>query len=302
MSGSSNKRKLSDEEEQQVLGRIAAGEKYHSIAPAFGISITTVCKIKKGRPDHDAENERVEHDSSKKLAEYYPLLNARMLEWVVQAQKRNIRMTSKMLQDRAKIIADSIGWSAFRGSSGWCVKFLRRNNIKLRSIKRSAQLKAACKEGTSWETRILNPKLDETGALVPDSEEDEEEAMEDEEEDDEEPRPPTFSEVRRSWQSIQEWFIAHPPRLERVQKAIYTLNREMLQDPDPASKKRGASGASGGKSSAGSSSNGAREGAIPSAPAPAALPAPAFDNLADFQSGSSSDTASHLLVGRRQKN
>jgi hypothetical protein len=106
-----------------------------------------------------------------------------MLEWVVQAQKRNIRMTSKMLQDRAKIIADSIGWSAFRGSSGWCVKFLRRNNIKLRSIKRSAQLKAACKEGTSWETRILNPKLDESGALVPDSEEDEEEALgEDEDE------------------------------------------------------------------------------------------------------------------------
>jgi hypothetical protein len=59
------------------------------------------------------------------------------------------------LQDRARLVADAIGWTSFRASSGWCVKFLRRNNIKLRQLKKRALLKANCKESTGWEEKIL---------------------------------------------------------------------------------------------------------------------------------------------------
>jgi len=103
--------------------------------------MTTVSKIKKGRPSREEMEQNreamseVEAPSVKKLAEFYPLMNKRMLDWVNQAQKRNIRITSAMLQERAKVVADSIGWTSFRASSGWCVKFLRRNNIKLRTLK-----------------------------------------------------------------------------------------------------------------------------------------------------------------------
>mmetsp|Transcript_66585 Transcript_66585/g.130942 ORF Transcript_66585/g.130942 Transcript_66585/m.130942 type:complete len:329 (-) Transcript_66585:234-1220(-) len=244
MSNPTNKRKLNDEEEEQVLERIKAGDKYHSIASDYNISMTTVSKIKKGRPSKDEidasrDLSDLEPPSVKKLAEYYPLMNKRMLQWVAQAQKRNVRISSAMLQERAKIVADSIGWHTFRASSGWCVKFLRRNNIKLRQLKRKAQLKSNCQEGTKWESRILAPRLNADGTIAESDSSDSDDMQDDdvsldsdsENEDGLGPRskPPTLEKARKAWNQLQEWFITHPPHQDRVMQAVFIINKEMMQ-------------------------------------------------------------------------
>lgn len=262
MSQFSNKRKLNDAEEEMVLERIKAGDKYHEIAAAFNISMTTVSKIKKGRPSKEeleaARDTMIveEPPSVKKLAEYYPLMNKRMLEWVAQAQKRNVRITSAMLQDRAKIVADSIGWTSFRASSGWCVKFLRRHNIKLRQLKRKAQLKSTCQEGTKWEEKILNPRLNADGSAVEadtsDSEDlDEEDGLGSDSDDDvlgTRTKVPSLERARKAWNTLQEWFISHPPTQDRVMQAVFIINKEMMQ---PSSVSLGDSAGAGGHASAG---------------------------------------------------
>jgi len=203
--------------------------------------MTTVSKIKKGRPSREElEQNReamseIEAPSVKKLAEFYPLMNKRMLDWVSQAQKRNVRISSAMLQERAKVVADSIGWTSFRASSGWCVKFLRRNNIKLRQLKRKAQLKSTCQEGTKWEDRILNPKLNIDGLEVSDSSDSEadvdNESLDSDSEDEDalgRPRTVTLARARKAWSLLQDWFIAYPPQQDRILQAVFIINKEMM--------------------------------------------------------------------------
>lgn len=216
---------------------------YHEIAAAFNISMTTVSKIKKGRPSKEeleaARDTMIteEPPSVKKLAEYYPLMNKRMLDWVAQAQKRNVRITSAMLQERAKIVADSIGWTSFRASSGWCVKFLRRNNIKLRHLKRKAQLKSTCQEGTKWEEKILNPRLNADGTVAEADTSDSEDIGDDDglDSDSDEDvlgtrtKVPSLERARKAWNTLQEWFISHPPTQDRVMQAVFIINKEMMQ-------------------------------------------------------------------------
>jgi len=215
---------------------------YHSIAADYNISMTTVSKIKKGRPSREEMEQNreamseVEAPSVKKLAEFYPLMNKRMLDWVNQAQKRNIRITSAMLQERAKVVADSIGWTSFRASSGWCVKFLRRNNIKLRTLKRAAQLKSTCQQATKWEDRILNPKIGPDGLEVPSDTSDSEAEMDNEsldsDSEDEDalgkPRTVTLAKARKAWSLLQDWFIAYPPQQDRILQAVFIINKEMM--------------------------------------------------------------------------
>lgn len=203
--------------------------------------MTTVSKIKKGRPSREElEQNReamseIEAPSVKKLAEFYPLMNKRMLDWVSQAQKRNVRISSAMLQERAKVVADSIGWTSFRASSGWCVKFLRRNNIKLRQLKRKAQLKSTCQEGTKWEDRILNPKLNIDGLEVSDTSDSEadvdNESLDSDSEDEDalgRPRTVTLAKARKAWSLLQDWFIAYPPQQDRILQAVFIINKEMM--------------------------------------------------------------------------
>jgi hypothetical protein len=204
--------------------------------------MTTVSKIKKGRPSKEeleAQRESMiteEPPSVKKLAEYYPLMNKRMLEWVAQAQKRNVRISSAMLQERAKVVADSIGWTSFRASSGWCVKFLRRNNIKLRQLKRKAQLKSTCQEGTKWEEKILNPRLNSDGTMEADTSDSEEVGDDGDLDSDSDEdvlgtrtKVPTLEGARKAWNTLQEWFISHPPHQDRVMQAVFIINKEMMQ-------------------------------------------------------------------------
>lgn len=205
--------------------------------------MTTVSKIKKGRPSREEIEQtreamsEIEAPSVKKLAEFYPLMNKRMLEWVSQAQKRNVRISSAMLQERAKVVADSIGWTSFRASSGWCVKFLRRNNIKLRQLKRKAQLKSTCQEGTKWEDRILNPKvtidgMEVAGSDTSDSEIDQDNESVDSDSEDEDalgrPRTVTLVKARKAWSLLQDWFIAYPPQQDRILQAVFIINKEMM--------------------------------------------------------------------------
>lgn len=227
--------------------------------------MTTVSKIKKGRPSREElEQNReamseVEAPSVKKLAEFYPLMNKRMLDWVSQAQKRNVRISSAMLQERAKVVADSIGWTSFRASSGWCVKFLRRNNIKLRALKRKAQLKSTCQEGTKWEDRILNPKLNEEGMEVAasdtsDSEMDgDNESVDSDSEDDDalgRPRVVTLAKARKAWSLLQDWFIAYPPQQDRILQAVFIINKEMMNPALVAAPENNTSSASASASAA----------------------------------------------------
>ena len=203
--------------------------------------MTTVSKIKRGRPSREEQETSLDitdPTTSKKVAEYYPLMNKRMKDWVVQAEKRNVQITSAILQERAKVVADSIGWTSFRASSGWCVKFLRRNNIKLRELKRQAKLKSACKEGTKWEHKILNPRLDADGMVVDADTSDSEDAaehdfMDDSDSEDEDAlggrnKVPSLESAKRAWELLQEWFIAHPPKQERFMQAVFIINKEMM--------------------------------------------------------------------------
>ena len=143
---------------------ICQSSQYHEISARFKISITTISRIKKGRPSHDDVVTPIvatplESDAAApKRTTNCELLSNRMLEWIAEAQKRNVRISSTMIQQRAKTVATAIGWTTFRASSGWCAKFLNRHDIKLRVLKRQAQAKSRCEEGTAWETRILNPQ------------------------------------------------------------------------------------------------------------------------------------------------
>ena len=224
--------------------------------------MTTVSKIKRGRPvlpDEELFLDATEEDVSntKKIAEYYPVMNVRMLEWMVQARKRNIRVSSEMVMERARIIAHSIGWRSFRASSGWCVKFLRRNNIRLRDLKRSAVLRAKCLEATGWEDKILNPDgvpvaplttaaaaakkgkrkgagaghggNDSSDSSDSENEEGEDSGFESEPGDsiDGENKPISAESAAKAWNLLQEWFIEHPPANERVMQAVFILNKEL---------------------------------------------------------------------------
>eukprot|EP00600_Ochromonadales_sp_CCMP1393_P004773 CAMPEP_0174963146 /NCGR_PEP_ID=MMETSP0004_2-20121128/5159_1 /TAXON_ID=420556 /ORGANISM="Ochromonas sp., Strain CCMP1393" /LENGTH=270 /DNA_ID=CAMNT_0016211721 /DNA_START=224 /DNA_END=1036 /DNA_ORIENTATION=- len=164
--------------------------------------------------------------------EYHHLLNSRMLEWIAQAEKRNVRITSALLQERARTIAESIGYVSFGASSGWVVKFLRKHNIKLRALKKSAHLKANCQEGTNWEKRILQPRGDDPTA---DSDQEETYFEEGAAGSWKEPKELTLEGARAAWNHLQEWFILNPPQNDRVMSAIFIINKE-ITNPTSASR------------------------------------------------------------------
>jgi hypothetical protein len=132
------------------------------------------------------------------------------------------------------------------------VKFLRRNNIKLRYLKRKALLKSTCQEGTKWEEKILNPRLNPDGTVAEEDTSDSEGdlgegSLDSDSEDDvlgKRSRPITLEKARKAWNQLQEWFISHPPHQDRVMQAVFIINKEMMSPSF-------AQGAAGSSSSAG---------------------------------------------------
>lgn len=56
-----------------------------------------------------------------------------MLNWCSKFQEQNLPDLEAMLQEKCKQVSEVHGYTKFKGSNGWLVKFWKRNNITYKS-------------------------------------------------------------------------------------------------------------------------------------------------------------------------
>lgn len=95
-----------------------------------------------------------------------------LIRWIQDANTRSISLTGALIQERARLFAEDLGMTEFKGSNGWLEKFLKRNNLACKTMcgERGDVRRETVEEWTSRLPNICNgyePRdifnMDETG-------------------------------------------------------------------------------------------------------------------------------------------
>ena len=73
---------------------------------------------------------RVSLDVRRNLYAKYPILEQRLVEFILFARQQRLPMSSKILTTRALAIASELGIEGFHASNGWLEKFIRRSPVQ----------------------------------------------------------------------------------------------------------------------------------------------------------------------------
>ena len=138
MAVSATKRKvLSLEDRMTVITMNRTGKSCRKIAEEYGVGKTQIQKIIKEKESIEAEIASGSY-LGKKYGKVRKTgnedLNSRIWEWFCEVRSRNIPISGKLIQEKAKWMAAELGMIDFRASNGWLESFKRRNNIRFAVI------------------------------------------------------------------------------------------------------------------------------------------------------------------------
>ena len=133
-STSTGKRKvLSLEDRIKVIRMNTAGKSCRKIAEELCVGKTQIQKIIQDKhliQTEIASGSNLEKKYAKVRKTGNEDLNLTMFEWFCEVRSRNIPITGKLIQEKARGLAVERGMHDFKASNGWLESFKRRNNIR----------------------------------------------------------------------------------------------------------------------------------------------------------------------------
>lgn len=133
-STSTGKRKvLSLEDRIKVVRMNTAGKSCRKIAEELCVGKTQIQKIIQDKhliQTEIASGSNLEKKYAKVRKTGNEDLNLTMFEWFCEVRSRNIPITGKLIQEKARGLAVERGMHDFKASNGWLESFKRRNNIR----------------------------------------------------------------------------------------------------------------------------------------------------------------------------
>ena len=131
---SKGKRKvLSLEDRIKVVQMNTAGKSCRKIADELGVGKTQIQNIIQNKhliQTEIASGSNLEKKYAKVRKTGNEDLNFTMFEWFCKVRSRNIPVTGKLIQEKARGLAAECGMRDFKASNGWLDSFKRRNNIR----------------------------------------------------------------------------------------------------------------------------------------------------------------------------
>lgn len=131
-----------------------SGETTRKLAQRFDCGKTQIIKVLNNKDSIlDAWSKNATSAAKRHNAEKFDKVNNLLWEWYEKARQANIPIDGPMLREEARILAEQLGETAFKGTDGWLAKWKQRHNI--------AQMHIAGEEGDvrqetveSWEERV----------------------------------------------------------------------------------------------------------------------------------------------------
>lgn len=126
---------LTLEKKATLIEQVKAGKSHRKIAEEFGVSKSTVANIFKAKEKILNAFEQNCSSKRKRVCETKnDELNSKVLEFFVKCRSKNIPVSGPMLQEKAKIISESLNVHEFKASNGWLESFRQRNNIQCKLL------------------------------------------------------------------------------------------------------------------------------------------------------------------------
>ena len=155
----SHKRVYLTLENKVELIKFAPGHSLRSLEAMFGCGKTQISKVLKNKESilaefqSNASSSRV-HTTSKARASEYSEINDALYKWFKLATSKNIPIGGPHLIEKAKMIANALGKSDFKGSQGWLEKWKKR--FALKQVKICGEFgDVEGKTVDSWKERLL---------------------------------------------------------------------------------------------------------------------------------------------------
>jgi hypothetical protein len=131
---SSKKRKfLNLEDRVNVVNRNKKGETAIAIAKSLGVGKTQIQGIIRDKDDilkRWESGDNAEGMRAKRQKTPYSEVNDKVWDWFLEARKKNIPITGKLIQEKAIMLSVELGHNDFVASNGWLDRWLKRNNVK----------------------------------------------------------------------------------------------------------------------------------------------------------------------------
>lgn len=123
------------------------------LAEKYGCSKTQITKSLKDKEKINKMRASPGTAQKKSNPEKFTEINNLLWEWYTRARDSNVPVNGPLLLEEAKLIAEELGNSSFKGTNGWLEKWKRRHNL--------AQMNIAGEEGNvneetveSWNERV----------------------------------------------------------------------------------------------------------------------------------------------------
>ena len=130
------------------------GESTRKLATKFECGKTQIIKILKNK-DSILETWMSNGAANNKRSnnEKFAKINRMLWDWYVKVRQSNIPVDGALLKEEARLIAEKLGETSFKGTDGWFAKWKQRYNL--------TQMNVACEEGDvnqetveSWNERV----------------------------------------------------------------------------------------------------------------------------------------------------
>ena len=128
---------LSLNDKMKVIQMNRAGKSCRKIAEEFGVGKTQVQNIVKEKALIETEvasGSNLKNKYTKLRKTGNEEINDTIWKWFCEVRSRNIPVTGKLIQEKARSVASERQIVDFRASNGWLEAFKRRNNIRLAAI------------------------------------------------------------------------------------------------------------------------------------------------------------------------
>lgn len=125
---------LTLKERIDILRRVEGGRSCRSVAAEFEVGKTQIQKIVQQKEDllkQWAEGGNSLRKYTKRRRSPYEDLDIVVWEWFVRARSKNIPVSGRLLQERAKQYSLELGYESFSASNGWLQRWQTRHNVRM---------------------------------------------------------------------------------------------------------------------------------------------------------------------------
>ena len=129
-------------------------ESTRKLAKRFECGKTQIIKILKNKESIlEAWSSNSATNCKRSNNEKFEKINSLLWEWYMRARQSNIPVDGPMLREEARLIAEKLGETSFKGTDGWLAKWKQRHNVAQMSV--AGEEGDVCQETLeSWRERV----------------------------------------------------------------------------------------------------------------------------------------------------